>query len=181
MVDLVCLGLICSRIPNLINFWTNQFTLFLILFYLSKFDSFSFCQKSVFKFRFAKAIKAILGPDMALNQSTSCICKKSPAPCPTIKKSEQIQKSIYIVQPNFLSLPWSSAFLRWPQKFPLSALWFWRLLSKCQNHKADRANICYQVNVKTIRQVVQIFVAFSEIYTCAVSNLQMYIYSQTWL
>ena len=117
MVDPVCLGLICSRIPNLINFWTNQFTLFLILFYLSKFDSFSFCQKSVFKFRFAKAIKAILGTDMALNQSTFCICNKSPAPCPTIKKSEQIQKSIYIVQPNFLSLPWSSAFLRWPQKF----------------------------------------------------------------
>ena len=142
MVDPVCLGLICSRIPNLINFWTNQFTLFLILFYLSKFDSFSFCQKSVFKFRFAKAIKAILGPDMALNQSTFCICNKSPAPCPTIKKSEQIQKSIYIVQPNFLSLPWSSAFLRWPQKFPLSALWFWRLLSKCQNHKADCANFC---------------------------------------
>ena len=34
----------------------------------------------------------------------------------------------------------SSAFLRRPQKFWQSVLWFWRLLSKCQNHKAHYPN-----------------------------------------
>ena len=35
-----------------------------------------------------------------------------------------------------------TAFLRRPQKIVQSALWFWRLLSKCQNHEEDFANFC---------------------------------------
>ena len=36
----------------------------------------------------------------------------------------------------------SSAFLRKPRKFVQSSLWFWRLLSKFQNHKGDCAHFC---------------------------------------
>ena len=50
-----------------LNFWTEQFTSFFICF-------FSFWQKSVCKYRFAEVIKVICGPDVALDQSTFCIC-----------------------------------------------------------------------------------------------------------
>ena len=33
-------------------------------------------------------------------------------------------------------------FLRMPQKFEQSSLWFWRLLRKCKNHKDNCPNFC---------------------------------------
>ena len=43
---------------------------------------------------------------------------------------------------HLLSLLESSAFLRRPQKFAQSSLWFGRLLSKCPNHEEDCEKFC---------------------------------------